>query len=387
MNFIKKIIKKKSSGNLIFIVITSVILGIFGGLLSQIFFGNQLLENYYQMPYIGELNLKNGIPSSSFVIRDARKVVVEQDDKIQEVADYVGDSLVGIFRKKDIKTEEQFSLDFSNLYKLDEERGQGIVITSDGWILTPAFSPLIRSESEILNDYVVITKDRKIYEIDQIIRNPSDKFGFIRAKNVKDLNVGKFKLNSAVFSGKQVLSLNWQGEIFMSRILNHDKNKKTVKSSDFSFINLFLDSVLPEKFKGSPITDLDGHIVGVVDNQGNIEHFDNYVSEANSLLKYGEIKKMKLGVNYIDLSSFLITDKNYQKGAYITKNEAGIAVEKNSPADLAGLKAGDIITVVDNIELGANISLNEAMRKYVEGDTIDLIYYRNGEKQQVRIKL
>jgi hypothetical protein len=73
-------------------------------------------------------------------------------------------------------------------YKLDEDRGQGIIITSDGWILTSAFSPSVRTELDIADNYVVITRDKKIYEIEKIIRETSSNFGFIKVKDVKDLN-------------------------------------------------------------------------------------------------------------------------------------------------------------------------------------------------------
>lgn len=387
MEFLKKIFKKKSNNNLIIIILLASLFGLLGGVSGQIFSSSYLLKNYYQMPYIGEINLRNGVPAGSLVIRDARKVVVEQDDKIQDTANYARESLVGIYRKKTVTPGETQTFNLDNYYRWDEERGQGIVITSDGWILTSAFSPNIRTETDITANYVIITRDQKIYEIDKVIRDPSSKFGFVRAKNVRDLNVSKFDADTKTKEGAQILSLNWKGEVFLSRILNSDLKKPGVKSSDSSILSLALDSTLPESLKGSPIFDLSGFLVAIVDEGGNIEQFSNYIAEVNSLLKYGEIRRGILGISYVDLSDFIIDDKNYQKGALISKNEAGTAIIKNSPADLAGLKEGDILLMVDNNEINADNSLNEIMQKYLAGDTISVSYTRAGEKLQTKITL
>ena len=135
--------------------------------------------------------------------------------------------MVGIFRKK-VPLENQEEFNINDYYKLDEERGQGIVITSDGWILTSAFSPSIRTEIDILTNYVIITNDQKIYEIDDVIRDPLSNFGFIHAKDVKNLNVTKFDESIRISEGYQVVGVNWKGESFASQVLNDNKNEEIV---------------------------------------------------------------------------------------------------------------------------------------------------------------
>ena len=387
MKFIKNLFKKKPKNNITILIIIASIFGLLGGISGQIFSDAYVLEDYYQVPYLGEISLKNGVPGGSLIIRDARKVVVEQDDKIEETIDSSLDSIVGIFRKKTLVEGDDPAFSIEKYYKLNEERGQGIIITSDGWILTSAFSPNIRTELDILTNYVIITRDKKVYEIDKVLRNTTSNFGFIHAKDVKDLNVSKFEMNNTLPKGKQIISVNWEGESFLSQILNNDGNEKITKSSDLVMANVLLTSDLPENFKGSPIFDLSGYVVAIIDNSKNIEQFNNYISEINSLLKYNELRKPKLGVNYINLSDFIINDKNYEKGALISKNEEGVAIEKNSPADLAGLTEGDVITSIDNIEINSDVSLNQVIQKYLAGDIINLNYNRNEQRNQVKIQL
>lgn len=59
------------------------------------------------------------------------------------------------------------------------------------------------------------------------------------------------------------------------------------------------------------------------------------------------------------------------------------AVTDAGPADRAGLRAGDIITALDGAALGSEPGrgLVEAMEHVEPGDTVALIYYRDGERR------
>lgn len=58
------------------------------------------------------------------------------------------------------------------------------------------------------------------------------------------------------------------------------------------------------------------------------------------------------------------------QGAYIS------AVESDSPAEKAGLQAGDIIVEVNETIVSSSTSLVEALSEYKEGDTVEVKYFR-----------
>ncbi len=375
--------KKKSNKNEIIIIVVVVILGFLSGIAGQIFMGSYLDSPAYKIPYWSEINLIDDISGKSLIISGARKIIVEQNVKIDEVIHSSNQSIFGIFRKKQASVDtdnEKFNLD--NYYNLKEKRGQGVAITSDGWIMTSAFSPNIRSEQEILNDYVIIGKDGKVYEIDKVLRDPTMSFGFIHIVGAKDLNVVEFVDVGETKIGQQILIINWEGEsLFTSIISENGPSSKLIKPSDYYDRTFKIANDLPDNFNGGFVFNINGKLISVVNNQGNIKSVDNLYSATKSVLVNGEINRASLGINYINLQDLARVNKEQGKGAFIYE------IKKNSSAEKAGLKEGDIITFVNNIELNKDNELNHVLQNYMAGEKISLTYIRDGEKKQIDVML
>ncbi len=62
-------------------------------------------------------------------------------------------------------------------------------------------------------------------------------------------------------------------------------------------------------------------------------------------------------------------------------------VEPGSPADEAGLKEGDLITAVDGREVDRDHPLDELIRRYEPGDTVQITYWRGDQEHEVRVRL
>src|SRR5207244_728729 len=58
-----------------------------------------------------------------------------------------------------------------------------------------------------------------------------------------------------------------------------------------------------------------------------------------------------------------------------------------SPAEKAGLKAGDIIVAVDGTKIDADHSLTDLLFAHKPGDTVQLTINRNGSEQTVPVTL
>jgi hypothetical protein len=69
------------------------------------------------------------------------------------------------------------------------------------------------------------------------------------------------------------------------------------------------------------------------------------------------------------------------EGAFISR------VVPGTPADEAGLEAGDTIIAVDRIYIDALHPLAEVIGQYRPGDRITIHYFRAGEEDQVRVEL
>jgi S1-C subfamily serine protease len=401
----KNVFKKN---NILLIVIIATVFGMASGIAGELTARTYLIDSSYDIPFFGEINFSNGnYNGSSLIIRDAKKVVVEQDTKVVETINSASMSLVGIFKKSLPKSEKADNFNLSDYYQVNQEVGQGIIITSDGWIAT-SFLPAEMEqasqeagragavgEENFLENYAVITKDGKVYAVDKIIRDKLAKFNFLHVET-KDFSVRSFIGRGGIARGQSVVAVNWDGASWLSVIsaMESDKDQAIVNSSDGISGEIFLVDEPSEKFNGSFLLNLAGEVAGLIDNQGKIMPASQFVAPIKSLLKNKEIKRASLGVNYVDLSGLVkapvlnsVQESESNKGAVIYKNKQGAAIVKGGAADKAGLKEGDIIIAIDNIEINKDNKLNDAVGQHIAGDKVMIAYSRDGDKKEVEVVL
>lgn len=381
--------KNNNKKNILTFVIV-VVLGLSAGLTGGIFAGAYLSENIYNLPFGGEINLPSG-SGSNIIISNPKKVVVEQDDKVIETINSLQGSLVGIFKKsavpesarKNVRQPDIF--DLNNFYKIGQEAGEGLIITSDGWLVTNLKLDNL--------DYAVITQDRKVYAIDKIVSDPLTPFYFIHIQ-AQDFPARKFAERGEIKNGQLVLAVNWRGEAQLDSILNFsDKGDNFLFHSDALYGDIKLIDKLDKKFSQSFLFNLYGDIVGLARADGEIEPISHFSSAILSLLKNKEIKRPSLGINYIDLSRLINQKKEsegklqYDKGAIIYKNSDGVAAVKEGAAARAGLRENDIIISVEGVEINKDNNLTDVIGGFLAGDKIDIIYNRQGEEKEVEIIL
>ncbi len=86
-----------------------------------------------------------------------------------------------------------------------------------------------------------------------------------------------------------------------------------------------------------------------------------------------------------------IQDLNDQLGDYFgIKNGEGILVTEvfeDSPAEKAGIKAGDVIIRADNEEVARTSDLRDIIADHEEGDTIEIEFIRRGDKQSLKVEI
>lgn len=358
------------------IIIIATIFGMASGVVGEMIARAYLLDSYYNIPFFGEINIPNGNEiKAGLIIRNANKVVVEQDTKITEIINSSENSIVGVFKKIPESKNNLEKFNLKNYYKINDQVGQGIIITSDGWILTN-YKPIS------LEDCVVISKDGKINNIDKIVSDKISEFNFLHIK-ANDLQVKKLTLDNEIENGQLALTISFNSQAWVSRVKSN-KDENFVRSSDYFSNKLTLIEGVPDEFIGSALFNLSGDIIGVVNGKNEIEPISHLQSAINSLLKNKEISRANLGVNYVNLSDLI----NYNnKGALIYKDSMGIAVVKKSSADLAGLKEGDIIISVDGIEINKDNDLINIIQWHGAGDKVNIIYLRDGERGEVEVEL
>lgn len=409
----EKIVKKKTNRILITTILVAVIFGLAGGVVGEIITRVYFLDNAFNIPFFGKIDVINGnFGRSSVIISDAKKVVVEQDVKVMETINSVSNVIVGIFKKlppaqasdpsKKSLLSEGAMLEFNmdSVYNYHQPLGQGLIITSDGWIIT-SFLPkeIVNSKStvvlepDILQKYVVITKDKKIYPIDKIIKDSLSSFIFMHV-NVRDFPVRKLAGRDEINRGQSVVAVNWNEQGWLTFVITDEEIKKElVNFSDSLGDEIFLVSHPSDVFKGSFLFNMSGDVMALLGSDGRVLPLSNFFSAIQSTLRHKIIKRASLGIYYVNLWDIVQPDLTIElsipqdKGALIYKNTKGVAVLEEGAGFLAGLKEGDIIISVDNREIDKRNNLTEILLEYVAGENINVVYLRNNEQREVSIKL
>lgn len=362
-------------------IILAIIFGLIGGLAGGIIVRQYLVEFDYPSYYassplnISEINKNNS--------QNTKKIAFEQDAKIVDLIDSSRSSFVAIYRKineqpaKDIKT----GFNLSRYYNFKQPLGIGMVLTSDGWIITGF-------QFDKIAEYVAITKDKKIYDIILDVPDSQSKMVFARI-NANDLSVKNFAAWDNIKNGQLVVAVNWQGQSWLGSIDDKNYGSTLIKSSDDFSNKIRLINQPPKDFYSSALLNFNGDIVGLINQSGDIEPITHFYSPLRSLLKNNFVKRPFFGVNYINYEDLVNSDSNLgrEKGVVLYQDEKTSAIVADSPAEKAGLQAGDVIYAVDNEEIGQANDLVDIIQKHVLGDRVIIQYRRNATKYEIEIVL
>jgi hypothetical protein len=333
---------------------------------------------------------QDSLRQANSLVENAKKIIASQENKINDTISASQNSLVGVFKKNPAATTTAEAavnnFDISDYYRLSDAVGEGIVVTSDGWVLTSDFTKNA-SESAVLKNYVVITKTNQVYNIDKISQTGINSYLFVHLDKAKDLPVKSFVSKMDLANSQSLVALNWLGESYLTSIVDKAINDKPVKDSDIGSQNIVLANNLGDYFDKAFIFSLDGRVVGYFDKKNGSEPLYNFQSFIEGLLQGKESHRPSLGVNYVNLQEYAINDTGYNKGALIYSDSKLPPVKPGSSAALIGLRAGDVIISVDNTMIDAMHDLRDVLEQYSAGDQINIIYQRDGAENSVNVKL
>jgi serine protease Do len=124
-------------------------------------------------------------------------------------------------------------------------------------------------------------------------------------------------------------------------------------------------------------------IAGDAQNIGFAISITPALTVIEQLITQGKVARGYMGIEYQALTAAIVSRYNLgvKEGAYLNRVVAG------SPADKAGLKAGDVITVMDGRKIVKTEDLRLAIQARRPGETVDLTYNRAGTEYKTRVTL
>lgn len=153
------------------------------------------------------------------------------------------------------------------------------------------------------------------------------------------------------------------------------------------FYRLFLTDISGSRNAEGVLFDLRGQVIGIITEN----RFDNGME--NMINAYGitEIRRIieKLsngsafaytGVTGTDVTQYVHLELGVPRGAYVTR------VEMESPAMLAGIQVGDVITSVNDNDITSFGNYCNQLMKFEPGDTVELTVMRQSQDQYREMK-
>lgn len=315
------------------------------------------------------------------------------EGSIADVAEKVSKSVVSIVTST--KTTDFFGKSYSSA-----AAGTGIIVSSDGYILTNKH--VISGASTV----TVVLDDGTTYEnVNIVATDPLNDVAFLKIENVSDLTAATLGDSKTIAVGQQVIAIgNALGE-YQNTVTSGivSGTGRSVVASDGSGTTtetlsdmIQTDAAINSGNSGGPLVNAAGEVIGIntatstsAENMGFAIPISSVKGMLAQLTETGSAKRTYLGVYVTEITAEIA--KNYNlpvsEGAYIYSSSNYSAVVSGSPAAKAGLRDKDIVTKVNGVSVGAAGSLTNLIGEYKPGDTVQLTVVRDGKEIAVNVTL
>jgi len=360
--------------------VLSVLLSLIFGAAGAIFI---LTRQSIYLPFAGEINLQKYFPTREVNLTTEKKVTVAQDVRIAELIKNIKPQIVRLFESKSQTSSKNLNF-LDQIYAPGQSKGSAVALSNDGWLLTSnSLDPKAASS-------VVINSENKVFAIEKIIQDNSSGLVFLKIK-ADNLPAAKLVNRDDLAIGQQILIFDQQNNVYLSQIrqINYrlvEKNEDLVRSTDYFSDFLLVDRDLSaDYFSGAPVFGLDGSLIGLVSQNKIIPvwHFQDILPK---VLQGEKIVKNFLGIDYLRIEEApgLISERfrGLENGAIVYG-----APLKDSPADLAGIKNGDVIIKADGLPLTYNQDLTYLVQNKKFSDPFEVVILRDGKEQSITINL
>lgn len=270
--------------------------------------------------------------------------------------------------------------------------GSGFIISEDGYILTNYH--VIEYADQYGYAVQVMTHDGTAYTASIVGTEQDNDLAVLQIQAV-GLDPVKIGNSDAIRVGDGVQTVgNPLGELDFTMTFGRvtAMDRKITTDDSVTPINMFqIDAAVNSGNSGGPVYNDAGEVIGIVtakysetgiEGLGFAIPINDAMGIAQELIANGYVSgKAYLGVHAKTMSSNAAQYYNSVEGAYV------FSVVEGSPAQAAGLKAGDVIYRLGDLEVGTEVALCTALRSYHAGDTVELSVFRGGEELLLTVTL
>ena len=357
-----------------------------GSIFITIFFMaiSSVLSIYiYKMYNNIEINYSNKTEGEAIRLQ----VLEETEKDVSNTIEDVSKCVVGISK---IKNSSDSIFDASSVKSLS--LGTGTIISENGYILTNwhlagnkySSCYVTLENGSVINGNTVWADE----DLDLAIIK-------INANNLNYLLLGdsdKIKLGQEVYAIGNPIGVEFQRTVTSGIISGLNRTIKIEDNNKQSYMEDLIqtDASINIGNSGGPLINLEGEVIGI--NTIKIEAAEgigfavpiNIIKPIiESFLTTGEFEEGYLGIFAYDKEAvkYLKNEVEIENGIYVVK------IMLDGPLARTNIKAGDIITNID----GINLNKMSELRRYIygkkPGDTVKLTYVRNGREYNTDVRL
>ena len=313
------------------------------------------------------------------------------------VAQKVLPSIVGI------SVEYSVNSLFSRNPSTATAEGSGVIISSDGYILTNNHV-IDTSSSSSSSSYYEVEKATKIsvylyndetpYEAKIVGTDEQTDLAVIKIDKT-DLTAAKLGDSDTVQVGEWCMSvgnpLGMKSTVCQGSI--SALNREITDSDGKTYTVLQTDAAINEGNSGGALVNSKGQVIGIntlkasgegVEGLGFAIPINSTKSIYQDLIQYSKVKRPYIGITGSDITEDTLKANptfDLKIGAYVR------SVDDYSPAEKAGLKVGDIIIEADGQKVESMDDLNDIKNTHQIGDKMNLKLYRDGKELTVEFTL
>lgn len=270
--------------------------------------------------------------------------------------------------------------------------GTGIIVSENGYIVTNEHV----SGSKYSNCYVTL-EDGKEYLANVVWSDTDLDLSIIKinANNLPYVIFGdsdNIRVGEKVYAIGNPIGFEFRRTVTGGIISAVDRTIKIEENDKVSYMEDLIqtDATINPGNSGGPLIKSNGEVIGI--NSVKIESAEaigfaipiNIIKPIiSSYTKSGNFEEASIGIFAYDKNviPYLNSKLNIESGVYV------VEVIKNSSAEKAGIKKGDIIQKIDGINLNKMSELRKYIYTKAPGEETTLLIQRNGIQSPVKVKL
>ena len=333
------------------------------------------------------IEIKNYNEDENVVLaRTSTTLEQDSEENILNIIETSSKSVVGISKMSDMGTSI-FNVDSTKTLEL----GTGIIVSENGYIITNQHV----SGNKYSKCYVTLY-DGSEYNANVIWANEDIDLSVIKinAYGLDTIEMGdsdNIKTGQPVYAIGNPIGVEFQRTVTSGIISALDRTIKIEEDETIYMEDLIqTDATINPGNSGGPLINLQGEVIGINSVKITSAEGIGFAIPINivkpiieKLIQKGTFNEATIGIFAYDskISKYVDSKNNFDSGIYVASVTIG------GSAYTAGVKIGDIIIKIDDVEINKMSKLREYIYTKEPGDTVTLTLLRNKKEIQIEAKL